>query len=142
VLFRERFLRSMGYGGVATVLVDMLAALTVLPALLAVLGHRVNALRIRRAVRRPPAAEHSGGWYRLASSVMRRPWVYAIPIVVVLLALGSPFLRVAWGGTDPTPLPAGAPSRLGAEALNRDFPGHPAAPTQSVVPFSGPAAGP
>src|SRR5260221_5753499 len=111
MLFPETFLRSMGYGGVATVLVDMLAALTVLPALLAVLGHRVNALRIRRAVRRPPAAEHSGRWYRLASSVMRRPWVYAIPIVVVLLALGSPFLRVAWRGTHATPLPAGAPSR-------------------------------
>src|SRR6202035_856884 len=53
MLFPETFLRSMGYGGVATVLVDMLAALTVLPALLAVLGHRVNALRIRRSVRAP-----------------------------------------------------------------------------------------
>ncbi len=141
MLFPETFLRSMGYGGVATVLVDMLAALTVLPALLAVLGHRVNALRIRRAVRRPPAAEHSGGWYRLASSVMRRPWVYAIPIVVVLLALGSPFLRVAWGGTDATALPAGAPSRVVTEALNRDFPGNPTAPIESVVQFSGPVAG-
>ena len=50
MLFPEDFLRSMGYGGVATVAVDMLAALTVLPALLAVLGHRVNALRIRRSV--------------------------------------------------------------------------------------------
>ena len=50
MLFPEAFLRSMGYGGVATVAVDMLAALTVLPALLAVLGHRVNALRIRRSV--------------------------------------------------------------------------------------------
>ena len=52
MLFPEMFLRSMGYGGVATVLVDMLAALTVMPALLAVLGPRVNALRIRRSVRR------------------------------------------------------------------------------------------
>ena len=50
MLFPEDFLRSMGYGGVATVAVDMLAALTVLPALLAVLGYRVNALRIRRSV--------------------------------------------------------------------------------------------
>ena len=53
MLFPEDFLRSMGYGGVATVAVDMLAALTVLPALLAVLGHRVNALRIRRSVQYP-----------------------------------------------------------------------------------------
>src|ERR1700730_18247956 len=73
MLFPETFLRSMGYGGVATVLVDMLAALTVLPALLAVLGPRVNALRIRRAVQRAPAAEHSGGWYRLPGRGVRRP---------------------------------------------------------------------
>ena len=73
MLFPEVFLRSMGYGGVATVLVDMIAALTVLPALLAVLGPRVNALRIRRSVQRPPQEESSGAWYRLAASVMRRP---------------------------------------------------------------------
>ena len=77
MLFPEDFLRSMGYGGVATVAVDVLAALTVLPALLAVLGHRVNALRIRRSVQRPgglpgtsravpgtawPAASCAGRW--------------------------------------------------------------------------------
>src|SRR5277367_2998955 len=76
MLFPETILRSIGYGGVATVLVDMIAAL---PALLAVLGPRVNSLRIRRSVqrrsvrrrsvRRPPASEASGGWYRLAHSV-------------------------------------------------------------------------
>src|SRR5260370_29560317 len=119
----------------------MLAALTVLPALLAVLGPRVNALRIRRAVRRAPAVEHSGGWYRLASSVMRRPLLYAIPIVVVLLALGSPFLRVTWGGTDATALPAGAAPRLVTEAPNRDFPRHPTAPRASLPHFPGPVAG-
>ena len=57
----------------ATVVVDMLAALTVMPALLAVLGPRVNALRVRRAAARPPRPEQSGAWYRLARSVMRRP---------------------------------------------------------------------
>jgi trehalose monomycolate/heme transporter len=141
MLFPETFLRSMGYGGVATVLVDMLAALTILPALLALLGPRVNALRIRRTVRRPPVAEGQGAWYRLASSVMRRPVLYAIPIVVVLLALGSPFLKVTWGGTDATVLPAGAPARAVTEALNRDFPDNPTAPIESVVQFSGPVAG-
>jgi trehalose monomycolate/heme transporter len=141
MLFPETFLRSMGYGGVATVLVDMIAALTILPALLAVLGPRVNALRIRRTVRRPPAAEGQGAWYRLASSVMRRPVLYAVPIVIVLLALGSPFLRVTWGGTDATVLPARAPARVVTEALNRDFPGNPTAPIESVIQFGGPVAG-
>src|SRR6266568_4605865 len=65
MLFPEVFLRSMGYGGVATVLVDMIAALTVLPALLAVLGPKVNALRIRKPVHRRRPEETAGGWYRL-----------------------------------------------------------------------------
>src|SRR5580692_4801006 len=88
MLFPETILRSIGYGGVATVLVDMIAALTVLPALLAVLGPKVNSLRIRRSVQRPPAAEASG-WHRLAHGVMRRPLLCAVPIVAVLLGLGS-----------------------------------------------------
>jgi trehalose monomycolate/heme transporter len=140
MLFPETFLRSMGYGGVATVLVDMLAALTVMPALLAVLGPRVNAMRIRRSVQRPQADTASGGWYRLASSVMRRPVAYIVPIVIVLLALGSPFLRVTWGGTDATVLPASAAPRVVTEALNQDFPGNPTAPIEAVVKFAGPVA--
>ena len=141
MLFPETILRSIGYGGVATVLVDMLAALTVLPALLAVLGPKVNSLRIRRSVQRPPAAENSGGWYRLAHSVMRRPVLYAIPIVVLLLGLGSPFLKVAWGGVDATVLPSAAGPRVVTEALNRDFPGNPTAPIETIVRFPGPVAG-
>jgi len=141
MLFPELFLRSMGYGGVATVLVDMLAALIVLPALLAVLGPKVNSLRIRRSVRRPPAAEGSGGWYRLAHSVMRRPLLYAIPIVVVLLGLGSPFLKVVWGGVDATVLPAAAAPRIVTQALNTDFPGNPTAPIEAIVQFGGPVSG-
>ena len=110
MLFPVDFLRSMGYGGVATVAVDMLAALTVLPALLAVLGHRVNALRIRRSVQRPVRDEASGGWYRLANSVMRRPLAYVAVITIGLLALGAPFLRITWGGTDASTLPPPPPS--------------------------------
>ncbi len=141
MLFPENFLRSMGYGGVATVLVDMAAALTVMPALLALLGRKVNALRIRDTVPRRPAAARRGGWFRLARNVMRYPLAYAIPIVVVLLLLGSPFQRVAWGGTDATVLPADAAPRLVTEALNRDFPANPTAPIESVVQFSRPLPG-
>jgi trehalose monomycolate/heme transporter len=152
MLFPEVFLRSMGYGGVATVLVDMLAALTVLPALLAVLGPKVNALSIRRRVAAPrpgekadetadeKVGEASGGWYRLARSVMRRPVAYAVAIVVLLLALGAPFLHVVWGGTDARALPATAQPRIVTQVLSRDFPGNPTAPIESLVSFSGPVA--
>jgi trehalose monomycolate/heme transporter len=138
MLFPETFLRSMGYGGVATVAVDMLAALTVLPALLAVLGHRVNALRIplsgrRRSVRAPLRDEASGGWYRLARSVMRRPVAYVAVITIGLLALGAPFLRISWGGTDARSLPAASTVRHVSEALDSQFPVNSTAPIEALV---------
>ncbi|HYB87982.1 MAG TPA: MMPL family transporter [Streptosporangiaceae bacterium] len=143
MLFPETFLRSMGYGGVATVAVDMLAALTVMPALLAVLGPRVNALRIRgRRSRRgaplAPADEVSGAWYRIARSVMRRPVLYVVVIVVALLALGSPFRSITWGGVDARALPASAEPRVVAEALASDFPVNATTPIESVIKFAGP----
>jgi uncharacterized membrane protein YdfJ with MMPL/SSD domain len=141
MLFPEVFLRSMGYGGVATVLVDMVAALTVLPALLAVLGRRVNALRVRKSVRRPRTEDAAGGWYRLARGVMRRPAVFVAVIVVLLLTLGTPFLKVSWGGTDARALPAAAAPRVVTQTLARDFLGNVTAPIESLVRFRGPVAG-
>ncbi len=141
MLFPVGFLRSMGYGGVATVAVDVLAALIVLPALLAVLGHRVNALRIRRSVRRPPPEaarsaeppESSGAWYRLARSVMRRPLVYVSVITIALLALGAPFLRISWGGTDARTLPAASAVRQVSEALDSQFPVNSTDPIEALI---------
>ncbi len=141
MLFPEVFLRSMGYGGVATVLIDMLAALTVLPALLAVLGPRVNALRVRKSVQRPTVQDTAGGWYRLARTVMRRPAVFVVTIVVLLLALGAPFLKVTWGGTDARALPPAAAPRQVTQSLTRDFAGNVTAPIESLVQFTGPVAG-
>ena len=141
MLFPEDFLRSMGYGGVATVAVDVLAALIVLPALLAVLGHRVNALRIRRSVQRPPQAESSGGWYRLARSVMRRPLVYVTVITIALLALGAPFLRISWGGTDARTLPAASTVRQVSQTLDSQFPVNSTDPIEALITGPGSSAG-
>jgi trehalose monomycolate/heme transporter len=140
-LFPQVFLRSMGFGGVATVAVDMISALTVMPAVLAVLGPRVNALRVRRGVRRAPAAER-GAWYRIAQSVMRRPVAYLSVIVVLLLALGTPFLHITWGGTDARTLPAGAHVRQVTETLDRDFPANATSPIEAVVQLPGSATAP
>src|ERR1035441_2141466 len=146
MLFPEMFLRSMGYGGVATVVVDMLAALTVMPALLAVLGHRVNALRIRRSARASSSqqigGETSGAWYRIGRSVMRRPVAYVVVIVIALLALGSPFRHITWGGTDARALPASAAPHIVQDALTRDFPANSTTPIEAVVSFGAPATGP
>jgi trehalose monomycolate/heme transporter len=161
LLFPQMFLRSMGFGGVATVLVDMLAALTVLPALLSLLGQRVDALSVRRLVRhgdrrggrggrvadgagRAPVRERPAGagfWYRVAHSVMRRPVAYAVTVVVALLALGLPFRDIAWGGVDQRVLPAGAEPRQVSETLAREFPGNATSPIEAVVTFPGAVSG-
>ncbi|NKZ07014.1 MMPL family transporter [Actinomadura latina] len=128
LLFDQNFLVSMGYGGIATVFVCMVAALTVLPALLAVLGPKVNALSIRRRAR-----TSRGWWGRLAHSVMRRPVVYVVATVALLLALGSPFLHINWGGVDARAMPEGAEARVVAEALETQFPRNATSPIEAVV---------
>ncbi len=137
LIFPQVFLRSMGFGGMAAVLVAMVAALTLLPALLAVLGPRVDALPVRR--RRAPAATGEGGWARLARSVMRRPVLYAVSVVALLLALGLPFLRVTFGGIDARALPAGTESRVVAETLDREFTANVGSPVEAVVTLPAPA---
>ncbi|MEP7018268.1 MAG: MMPL family transporter [Actinomycetota bacterium] len=134
LIFPQSFLRSMGFGGVAAVLVAMAAALTVLPALLAVLGPRIEAGRMpwrrgargRRAAGRavaPDLTSTSGAWARLAHSVMRRPVAYLLVITMALLALGVPFLSARWGSTDERVLPVSAPSRVAADLGAREFGG-------------------
>jgi trehalose monomycolate/heme transporter len=140
LIFPQVFLRSMGAGGIAAVLVAVAAALTVLPALLAVLGPRVEALPVRR--RRARLHADTGAFARLARSVMRRPVLYAVGVVAVLLVLGLPFLRVAFGGIDARALPAGTESRQVAETLERDFPANATSPIRAVVTVpAGAAAG-
>src|SRR5450759_1445478 len=135
LIFKQSFLRSMGYGGVAAVLAAMLAALTLLPALLAVLGPRIEAgrmpwrrgSRLRADAGQPGAdtdgVDEDGAWARLAHSVMRRPVAYLLVITVALLALGAPFLSVRWGSTDERVLPVSAPSRVAADMGAREFGG-------------------
>ncbi len=144
LIFPQMFLRSMGMGGVAAVAVAMLASLTVLPALLAVLGRRVDALRLPWARRRTvPTVTGSvadrGFWARIARSVMRRPVLYAIGTTAVLLVLASPFARVQFGGVDERVLPSGTESRVVSETLKEDFPDGDADPIRVLVSGS-PAA--
>jgi len=129
LIFPMGFLRSMGWGGMAAVLVAMIAALTVLPALLAVLGPRVNALSLKRR----PATGTSGAWERLARSVMRRPVWYAVAVVALLVVLAAPFLRARFGGFDERVLPEGTPSRTVTARIAAEFPGGTAAPIAVLV---------
>lgn len=139
LIFPQAFLRSMGLGGMAAVLVAMLAALTVLPALLAVLGRRIDAVRVplpwRRGTRRAGPAEAAGGgaWAGIARSVMRRPVRYLVGVAVLLLVLAAPFLRITFGGFDERVLPADAAPRVVSERIGDEFPGGTVAPIDVLV---------
>lgn len=119
LLFPHGFLKSLSYGGMAAVAIAALVSLTLLPALLGVLGHRVDKLALpwRRGNKVPSEA----GWRRLAGRVMKRPVLVALPIVLVLLGLGAPFLGVKFGEVTEKVLPEGSPVRVAAETVNSDF---------------------
>ena len=96
-IFPQRFLYSMGIAGALVTLIAAALALVVLPALLSVLGPRVNALapkRLQRAADRDARPAESGFWYRLSQFVMRRPGRIAIAAAATLIALGIPFASI------------------------------------------------
>jgi RND superfamily putative drug exporter len=137
LLFPQLFLRSMGFGGVAAVLVAMIAALTILPALLAVLGPRIDAGKMpwRRTSSGSSAGNtgDTGAWARIAGVVMRRPVMVFTAVTLGLLALGLPFLRVEWTDVDERVLPVGTESRSAAETVRADFPGQGVQQAEVVV---------
>lgn len=122
LIFPQGFLRSMGFGGMAAVLVAVVAALTVLPAALRPLGRRIEAGRLPgRLGRRTDPAQEGARWERLAHAVMRRPLAVVAVTAVVLLAVASPFLGVRWGSVDHRVLPADAPSHQAAQLIIDEF---------------------
>jgi uncharacterized membrane protein YdfJ with MMPL/SSD domain len=123
VVFPQRFLYSMGVGGAMVALLAALIALTVLPAVLHLLGERVNALAPRR-LRRAAEAEargEQGRWYRFSRWVMRRPGAIAITTAAVMIAMGVPFLDARFVFADASVLPTELSSRQVDGALESRF---------------------
>jgi uncharacterized membrane protein YdfJ with MMPL/SSD domain len=125
LVFPQKFLYSMGIGGVLVALSAAAVALIVLPAVLALLGRRVNALapeRLKRANEADARAEETGFWYRLSHFIMRRPGRVAVAAATLMIVLGLPFLRVAFTSVDASVLPPDNEARVVSNALERDFP--------------------
>ena len=136
VLFEFMILRSVGLAGAVVVGFAVLAALTLLPALLAVFGQHLDRMAIRR-VPTGPAAE--GSWARLARWVMRHPVGVLIPTLAFLLLLGYPFLHVRFNSPDASILPAELPSRAAFDRLRDAFGEGEFAPIAIAVRTDGPA---
>src|SRR5688572_27312946 len=125
LVFEQRFLYSMGVGGIMVTLVAATVSLTLLPALLAALGPRINALspqRWRAAMHREAARVESGFWYRLSRWVMRRPGAIAATTAVLLIALGLPFTQIQFTGVDARVLGTSHSGRVVDDALRTEFP--------------------
>ncbi|WP_186628560.1 MMPL family transporter [Rhodococcus sp. BP22] len=134
LLFPHGFLRSVAYGSIATVALAALVAVTVLPALLAVLGPRVDALGFK-FMRKTKSSEEieNGMWGKLTAWVMRRPVKVAVTIVLALLVLTLPVGRIEFGGINETYLPPDNPTRVAQSQFDELFPGQRTEPLKLVV---------
>ncbi len=133
LFYRGTFLVSMGICGAFVVAISVLLAITFLPALLAVLGPRINRLSVPILRPRPFG---QGLWHRIATAVMRRPLLVLLPTVAVLLAAGSPFLHLHLASTDVSQLPPDAEARRGAQLLASAFPSQGTNLIEVVVVFN------
>jgi putative drug exporter of the RND superfamily len=118
LFFQGSFLASMGFAGAIVVAIAVLYALTFLGALLAILGHRVNWVRLPL----PRRAGGRGFWHTLATWVMRRPVLVLVPVIALLGLLASPVLQIQIANGNVGMLPPGAESRRGYDLLQK-FPG-------------------
>ncbi|CAN5442479.1 MMPL family transporter [soil metagenome] len=136
LVFPQRFLYSMGLGGSIVALLAALISLTVLPAVLALLGNRVNSLAPKFLQRRADADSRpaeEGFWYRLSRFVMRRPAPIAVASAALLIALGIPFLQIKFTSPDAQILPEDRSARQVDDVLRADFPPNRDTPIRVVL---------
>ena len=125
LVFPQRFLYSMGLGGALVALFAALISLTVLPAVLTLLGTRVNAGAPKFLQRRAAAdaeVDENGFWYRLSRFVMRRPLPVATFSALLLIVMGLPFLGIKFNTVDPTVLPDSASAHQAYDLVSNEFP--------------------
>jgi len=147
LLFPMPFLRSLGFAGIAVTALAAVTAVVVVPALLALVGHRLDRadlfapLRRRITRRRAGVGEERQTWHRIAALVMRRPVLILASVSAVLILLLLPFTGVRFGLLDHRTLPAEHPVAEGAEQLARDFPAAAEDQIAVVLPSANGAAG-
>ncbi|MEA2455158.1 MAG: putative drug exporter of the superfamily [Thermoleophilaceae bacterium] len=136
VVFPQRFLYSMGIGGFFVALIAAAIALIVLPAVLTVLGERVNSLTpafLARRAERDARTTEAGFWYRLSRLVMRFPGRIAATTAALLIALGIPFLGINFTSVDAQVLPESTSARQVDNTLRSQFPPFRDSPVTLVV---------
>ncbi|MFF1725318.1 MMPL family transporter [Streptomyces sviceus] len=145
LVFPHPVLRSIAVGAATATLTTALCSILVLPAVLSLLGDRIDRFTIRRWPRRgradsqtprapAPRTPRWGSWQRFATAVMRRPLVSAVAASMFLLALALPFAQIQLGLFDDRVLPPGATTPHVTNALRAEYPSSPLNATQVVLP--------
>src|SRR6478672_11752538 len=149
VLFPMHFLKSFAYAGVATIALGVAAALVVTPALIVVLGDRLDSLDLRRLARRvlnrpEPVRRNIENqfWYRSTKFVMRHALPIGVAVIASLLVLGAPFLGVRWGFPDDRVLPTSMSAHQLGDQLRNDFVNNSATAVTVVIPDAAGLASP
>ncbi|QHE70700.1 MMPL family transporter [Rhodococcus sp. WAY2] len=134
LLFPQGFLKSVAYGAIATVGLAALTSITILPAILGILGKRIDALSFERFRQTKNTEEiEASVWGRLTRWVMRNPLKVTIPIVVGLLLLIVPLTGIKFGGINETYLPPDSSTRAAQEQFDEIFPSMRTEPVKLVV---------
>ena len=133
LLVPSNVMKSLAVGAISVGIVSVLAALTLLPALLGRLGDHVNSLRVPFIGRNIGSGDEGRFWGGVVRAVMRHPVVYLVTFGALLIALAIPTLGLNLGASGVSTLPNRLESKKGYEALNRDFPQASASPALIAV---------
>jgi len=131
MLFPQMFLKSFGYAGVTVVIMAVLGSLIALPALLAILGHRVDKGVVRRSSLTP---KEDGRWAQTARFVMRRPVAVVVLSLMLLTVLAAPIKNIVFSQVDSRVLPASNPAAFASNIISERFPGQEGNPIEIIVP--------
>jgi RND superfamily putative drug exporter len=131
VLFPQMFLKSFGYAGVTVVILAVLGALVALPALLAILGNRIDKLVVRKSSITP---KEDGRWAQTARFVMRRPVAVVMLSLIILTVLSAPVKNMVFSQVDSQVLPASNPAANASRIISERFPGQEGNPIEIIVP--------
>ena len=133
VLFPQYFLKSFAYAGISVVLFAILASIFALPAVLALLGSKVDKWRIRKSAL---VTKEDGAWALIARKVMRRPIAFIMAAVALLGLFALPAANVKFGQVDDRVLPPNSPVSVAADVSRTRFDGQASTPIEIVIPKS------
>jgi RND superfamily putative drug exporter len=131
MLFPLMFLKSFGYAGVTVVIMAVLGALVALPALLAILGKRIDKAVVRKGALKP---KEDGRWAQTARFVMRKPVSVVVLSLVSLTVLAAPIKNIVFSQVDSRVLPASNPAAYAAQLITERFPGQEGNPIEVIIP--------